>query len=70
MLGAFLPNPSPVRMDILDAPSAYESDALKELKVQLPVRLHLRLHAVKLVKGQKIAEIVREALDAHFAKTS
>jgi predicted DNA-binding protein len=34
----------------------------KQLKVKLPLRMHLRLHSVKVLTGQNISEQVAEAL--------
>lgn len=34
----------------------------KQLKVKLPLRLHLRLHSVKVLTGQNISDQVAEAL--------
>ena len=41
-------------------------DAEKELKVRLPLPLHVKLHTVKVMEGQSIQTTVREALDAYF----
>jgi len=41
---------------------------VKELKVQLPVALHIRLHAVKALQGQPICVSVEKALALYFAQ--
>lgn len=41
-------------------------DAGKELKVRLPMALHLKLHTAKLLKGQLISDTVRIALERYF----
>lgn len=38
----------------------------KELKVKLPMRLHVKLHTMKMLKGVQICEVVQEALDRYF----
>lgn len=38
----------------------------KELKVKLPMRLHVKLHTVKMLKGVQICALVEEALDRYF----
>ncbi|MHB8586343.1 MAG: hypothetical protein ACYDDF_10980 [Thermoplasmatota archaeon] len=39
----------------------------KEIKVRIPVEYHIRLHAVKVVKGQAISDTVRLALESYFS---
>lgn len=38
----------------------------KQLKVKLPLRLHLRLHSVKVLTGQNISDQVAEALASYL----
>ncbi|HLE97745.1 MAG TPA: hypothetical protein VI997_10280 [Candidatus Thermoplasmatota archaeon] len=38
----------------------------KELKVKLPMRLHVKLHTLKMLKGVQICAVVEEALDRYF----
>lgn len=38
----------------------------KELKVQLPVRQHIRLHSLKILTDRTISETVAEALQFHL----
>ena len=38
----------------------------RELKVQLPTRLYVRLRGMKVLTGQTIAGMVCEALDQYF----
>jgi hypothetical protein len=39
----------------------------KEIKVRIPLDYHIRLHAVKVVRGQPISDTVRLALDHYFS---
>ena len=39
----------------------------RELKVQLPIRTHVRLRAAKLLARQNIGATVEAAIDAYFA---
>jgi hypothetical protein len=34
----------------------------KQLKVKLPLRMHLRLHSIKVLRGENISDQVTEAL--------
>lgn len=43
---------------------------LKEVKLKLPIRHHVSLHSLKLLRNQSISELVATALDAYFAKTA
>lgn len=43
---------------------------LKEVKLKLPIRHHVSLHSLKLLRNQSISELVASALDAYFAKTA
>lgn len=55
-----------------DEPGSHGSASEKEgnqsptLRIRLPVEYHLRLHRLKLVTGQQMAEVVRHALDAYL----
>lgn len=40
----------------------------KELRVKIGVEYHLKLHALKLLKGKRMSEAVEEALDHYFDK--
>lgn len=40
----------------------------KEIKVKIPLDYHVRLHTVKVVKGQNISETVKAALAYYFAE--
>ncbi|HET6405942.1 MAG TPA: hypothetical protein VFH78_14965 [Candidatus Thermoplasmatota archaeon] len=40
---------------------------MKELKVNIPVKHHLRLHSLKVLEGRCIHAVVQEALDSYFA---
>lgn len=41
---------------------------IRELKLQLPVRTHVRLRAEKLLRGQCIGTTVEAALNAYFVR--
>lgn len=40
----------------------------KELRVKIGVEYHLKLHALKLLKGKRMSEAVEEALEFYFDK--
>jgi hypothetical protein len=46
---------------------ATKKAAMKELKVNIPVRYHLQLHSLKVMEGKQIHGVVQEALDKYFA---
>ena len=39
----------------------------KEIKVKIPLDYHIKLHTVKVVKGQNISDTVKAALAYYFA---
>lgn len=41
-------------------------DARKSIKVKLPIRQHIKLHALKLFTEKNISETVEKALDHYF----
>ena len=43
-------------------------DQVKELKVKLPLRFHVKLHSLKLLRGKTMSGAVAEALEAYFGK--
>ncbi len=43
-------------------------ERLKELKVRMPQRMHLRLLSMKLLQGTTMSSAVQEALDDYFEK--
>lgn len=43
---------------------------LKEVKLKLPLRHHVSLHSLKLLRNQSISTLVADALDVYFAKAS
>lgn len=57
-------------MDILEALSGdeVEDGELKELKVKLPLRHHIRLHSLKLVRKEAISDTVMKALTEYFQR--
>lgn len=38
----------------------------KELRVKIGVEYHLKLHALKLLRGKRMSEAVEEALERYF----
>jgi FKBP-type peptidyl-prolyl cis-trans isomerase (trigger factor) len=38
----------------------------KEIKVKIPLDYHIKLHTVKVVKGQNISDTVKIALERYF----
>ena len=42
-------------------------EARKSIKVKLPLRQHIKLHALKLFTEKNISETVEKALDSYFA---
>lgn len=57
-------------MDILEALAGegVDNGELKELKVKLPLRHHIKLHSLKLVRKEPISETVLKALNEYFAR--
>lgn len=43
-------------------------DGEKQLKVKIPVRMHVRLHTLKILTGETISDTVAEALEAYFRR--
>jgi len=42
-------------------------DEVKELKVKLPLKFHVKLHSLKLLRGKTMSGTVADALEAYFA---
>ena len=40
----------------------------KELRVKIRVEYHLKLHALKLLRGKRMSEAVEEALEYYFQR--
>jgi hypothetical protein len=59
-----------IRMDIMESLSDDElqETELKELKVKLPLRHHIRLHSLKLVRKEPISDTVMKALTEYFER--
>lgn len=47
-------------------PTRKNMEARKSIKVKLPIRQHIKLHALKLFTEKNISETVEKALDAYF----
>lgn len=45
-----------------------DHDALKEVKIKIPVRQLLRLHYLKLTSGRTFSDVISCALAEHFEK--
>jgi hypothetical protein len=43
-------------------------DGVREMKVKIPLRLHVSLHSLKLLSGRQISDIVTEALTTYMAQ--
>ena len=48
------------------APKRKNMEARKSIKVKLPIRQHIKLHALKLFTEKNISETVEKALDVYF----
>lgn len=40
----------------------------KEIKVKIPVGYHIKLHTLKVLKGQSISDTVELALERYFSR--
>jgi len=54
--------------DILYGKNPKDLNELKEIKIKLPLRFHIKLHSLKLLKKQTISDSVIAALDDYFTK--
>lgn len=45
-----------------------ESDSRREIRIKIPTSLHVKLHAVRLLRGTSISEAVTEALEEYFLR--
>lgn len=43
-------------------------DGVREMKVKIPLRLHISLHGLKLLSGRQLSDIVTEALTAYMSE--
>jgi hypothetical protein len=50
------------------APSDPSLQEAREIKVKLPVSLHIKLHGIKITKHRSISQVVLEALEDYFRK--
>jgi hypothetical protein len=48
-------------------PQPRNLDGVREMKVKIPVRLHISLHGLKLLSGRPLSDIVTEALQGYVA---
>lgn len=49
-------------------PAPKSLDGVREMKVKIPLKLHVSLHSLKLLSGRQISDIVTEALLAYMAQ--
>lgn len=47
---------------------ARQESGPKELRVKIGVEYHLKLHALKLLKGKRMSDAVEEALEHYFER--
>lgn len=47
-------------------PHAPPQPAMKEIKVNVPRAFHIQLHAVRILTGKRLSDIVTEALTTYF----
>ena len=47
--------------------TAIRHESGKEIKVKIPVGYHIKLHTLKVLKGQSISDTVEIALERYFA---
>ena len=50
-----------------EAKTAGRTDSGKEIKVKIPVGYHIKLHTLKVLKGQSISDTVEIALQKYFS---
>lgn len=51
------------------SPSVHvDLDEQREIKVKLPIELHLKLHALKITRRKGLSQVVLEALEQYLAK--
>ncbi|HET6405552.1 MAG TPA: hypothetical protein VFH78_12980 [Candidatus Thermoplasmatota archaeon] len=55
-------------MDRLLIQEAKTDSGPKELRVKIGVEYHLKLHALKLLRGKRMSEAVEEALEYYFER--
>lgn len=51
-------------------PAPRKLEGVREMKVKIPLRLHISLHSLKLLSGRQISDIVTEALQNYLATTA
>lgn len=52
----------------IDEEDAHDRDELKEVKVQIRISQHIKLHTIRLLREQTLSETVRDALDLYFTE--
>lgn len=60
-------------MDAVDGTAAVKKEQpdlteAREIKVKLPVSLHIKLHGIKITRHRSISAVVLEALEEYFKK--
>ncbi len=51
-----------------NAPKDANLQEAREIKVKLPVSLHIKLHGIKITRHRSISQVVLEALEDYFRK--
>jgi len=54
-------------MQAIEAVNVERAENGKEIKVKIPVGYHIKLHTLKVLKGQSISDTVEIALEKYFA---
>ena len=49
-------------------PAEPDMTEAREIKVKLPVSLHIKLHGIKITRHRSISQVVLEALEEYFKK--
>lgn len=55
-------------MNATDSSQEPNLNEAREIKVKLPVSLHIKLHGLKITKHRSISQVVLEALEDYFAR--
>lgn len=56
-----------IQTHTVDTEHANDRDELKEVKVQIRISQHIKLHTIRLLREQTLSETVRDALDRYFS---
>ncbi|MHB8605569.1 MAG: ribbon-helix-helix protein, CopG family [Thermoplasmatota archaeon] len=53
---------------MLIEPAMPREDGVREVRVKLPADVHVRLHAIKLLSGRSMSDVVEQALRDYIAR--